>query len=322
MALKFQSKPFSFRLKRELHTAQGGWQERQGWLLRLEDSFGRCGWGEVSPLDADELKACGDFLAGLCSAPTRLELEDGMAFWPAALAFGVGAALGELDGLVGSAASGGWLPSPASAVLLPAGKALLNALDSVLEMPTLQGKPLTVKWKVAVVADSLERNLLRQLLERLPADAHFRIDANGGWDRNMVSAWVELCLHDPRLEWFEQPLPTADFEGLTVLDQQVPVALDESLLVQPSLRESWLGWQVRRPVLEGDPRPLLRELQKGVGRRMLSTAFETGIGRRWLHHLAALQQQGPTPVAPGLAPGWCPDGPLFSSDPEVVWAAA
>ena len=90
----------------------------------------------------------------------------------------------------------------------------------------------------------------------------------------------------------------------------------------PSLRNRWGGWQVRRPLLEGDPRPLLRQLQECVPYRMLSTAFETGIGRRWLHHLAALQLQGPTPVAPGLAPGWCPSGPLFSDDPAAVWEAA
>jgi len=55
---------------------------------------------------------------------------------------------------------------------------------------------------------------------------------------------------------------------------------------------------------------------------MLSTAFETGIGRRWLHHLAALQHLGPTPAAPGLAPGWCPAGALFDPDPQNVWQAA
>ena len=109
--------------------------------------------------------------------------------------------------------------------------------------------------------------------------------------------------------------------GLDELAGLGPVALDESLDQDPSLRDHWCGWQVRRPLLEGDPRPLLRQLQECVPYRMLSTAFETGIGRRWLHHLAALQQQGPTPVAPGLAPGWCPSGPLFSDDPNAVWEA-
>ena len=113
-----------------------------------------------------------------------------------------------------------------------------------------------------------------------------------------------------------------DLQGLQALGHRVPVALDESLLRQPALREQWQGWQVRRPLLEGDPRTLLRQLQQGRPRLMLSTVFETGIGFRWLALMAGLQQLGPTPVAPGLAPGWCSGGHLFSSDPSQVWAAA
>ena len=119
-----------------------------------------------------------------------------------------------------------------------------------------------------------------------------------------------------------QPLAVEDQAGLEQLAALGPVALDESLHQHPELRSSWSGWQVRRPALEGDPRLLLRELQAGLPQRMLSTAFETGIGRRWLEHLAGLQAQGPTPAAPGLAPGWTPAGPMFSNDPEQVWAAA
>ena len=88
------------------------------------------------------------------------------------------------------------------------------------------------------------------------------------------------------------------------------------------LKNSWKGWQIRHPLLEGDPRILLKELQGGVGFRVISTAFETGIGKRWISHLAALQQKGLTPTAPGLAPGWCPDSNLFSEQPEIVWDAA
>jgi O-succinylbenzoate synthase len=101
------------------------------------------------------------------------------------------------------------------------------------------------------------------------------------------------------------------------------VALDESLTRFPALRRQWPGWQVRRPSQDGDPRPLLAALEAGRPLRMVSTAFETGIGRRWLAHLAALQADGPTPAAPGLAPGWLPqDSPLLSADPAVVWQAA
>ena len=90
----------------------------------------------------------------------------------------------------------------------------------------------------------------------------------------------------------------------------------------PSCAAAGVAGRCVGPALEGDPRLLLRELQAGLPQRMLSTAFETGIGRRWLEHLAGLQAQGPTPAAPGLAPGWTPAGPMFSNDPEQVWAAA
>jgi O-succinylbenzoate synthase len=198
---------------------------------------------------------------------------------------------------------------------------MLIALDQILDNALLSPS-LTLKWKVATEASELEQRWLKILLARLPSNARLRLDANGGWDRFTAGSWMELLRQEPRFDWLEQPLAVDDHEGLEQLAQRGSVALDESLEHRPELRESWLGWQVRRPAVDGDPRPLLRQIQAGVPRLMVSTAFETGIARRWLHHLAALQWVGPTPAAPGLAPGWCPVGPLFSADPQQVWAAA
>jgi O-succinylbenzoate synthase len=252
-------------------------------------------------------------IEALGSVCTRDGLEVALAAGclPAALAFALGAALAELEGLPQRR----WLASPPSAQLLPAGPAALAALDRCASAPVF-------KWKVAVFPDRLERALLEQLLQRLPAAARLRLDAKGGWDRATAAAWAERLAREPRLQWLEQPLDPADQAGLTALADHVPVALDESLQHLPALRQSWPGWQVRRPSQEGDPRPLLAALEQGTPRLMLSTAFETGLGRRWLDHLAALQAEGPTPVAPGLAPGWQAPGGLASADPETVWQAA
>ena len=331
MTLQLVFRPYAFALTRPLVTSRGSWQQRRGWLLKIvAPGSDSAGWGEVSPLEPGEQRCCERVLSAwslqLCRS--RGELEAMLPTLPAALAFAIGAALAELDGVVGDAHGPCWCPPPQSAQLLPAGHAMPAALEALLaQRVEASGNscgvaPLTLKWKVAAAEPALEWQLLGLLLERLPNEARLRLDANGGWDRDTADRWADAVEGDPRLDWLEQPLAAHDLEGLLRLGERVPVALDESLAQNPELREQWPGWQVRRPLLEGDPRPLLQDLQRGRPKLMLSTAFETGIGARWLALLAQVQQQGPTPVAPGLAPGWTPSGPLFASDPEQVWAQA
>ena len=314
MQLELQVRPFAFDLIRPLRTAVGLIKTRRGWLLRLRAENGRVGWGEAAPLNPRHAEQAEQAIRALPSQLTQQQLEELLTEQPMPVAFALGAALAELDGIA-------WLPAPAPAQLLPAGEAMLEQLELLVNQACLD-RSLTVKWKVAVEADALERRWLDQLLDQLPSTAQLRLDANGGWNRHTAQAWMEALVGDRRFAWLEQPLPPDDRQGLESLSELGPVALDESLELDPRLRDSWSGWQVRRPSQEGDPRPLLNQFHKGVPRRMVSTAFETGIGRRWLDHLAALQMNGPTPAAPGLAPGWRPEGALFSADPQQVWKAA
>lgn len=322
--LQLSWRPYRFALPRRLITSRGALVERCGWLLRLQRGDGVCGWGEAAaPLLGGAAPSLDAAVAAMGSALTRDALEDQIPQLPAPLACALGMALMELDGVV-PARQEGWRRAPASAWLLPAGEPALAALDQVLAAAAgPPPPPLTFKWKVAAVADAEERTLLEVILQRLPATARLRLDANGGWSLPTAQRWVDRLRLEPRLEWLEQPLAPADHAGLERLALQLPVALDESWpLLSDQQRASWPGWQVRRPLQEGDPRPLLRDLQAGTPRLMLSTAFETGIGRRGLQHLAALQADGPTPAAPGFAPGWCPAGDLFADAAELVWEAA
>lgn len=323
--LRLQIKPYVFALTRPLQTATGVIQQRHGWLLRLLHNSGRCGWGEVSPLSSQRHACCSRWLTQQVDSEGKqwdvAALERLLAHSPAEVAFALGAALAELQGLKGDSALDSWLTPPESAQLLPAGGAMPAALDQLLDQMPADGV-ITVKWKVAATDGAHELRLLEWLRQRLPAQAHLRLDANGGWDRETAHHWAEVLRGESRLQWLEQPLAVDDLEGHQQLLAQIPVALDEGLRDHPEWQQIWAGWQVRRPLLEGDPRALLRQLQQGAPRLMVSTAFETGIGARWLDHCAALQWQGPTPVAPGLAPGWCPPGPLFSRDPHQVWAGA
>ena len=317
--LQLSWRPYRFVLPHRLITSRGVLVERSGWLLRLQAPNGELGWGEAAaPLLTPAQPSLAAAVAVLPPALAREELEQQIAQLPAPLACAVGMALAELDGAVGC-----WQRAPRSAWLLPAGDAALAELERLLASDGPSESPLTLKWKVAALPDAHERARLEALLQRLPASAHLRLDANGGWDLATAHRWADRLAEEPRLQWLEQPLAPLELPELARLGARLPVALDESLPhLLPQQRQSWPGWLVRRPLQGGDPRPLLQQLQAGLPRQMISTAFETGIGQRFVEHLAALQAQGPTPVAPGLAPGWQPDGPLFASDPEQVWEAA
>ena len=319
--LRLAWRPFQFHLPQAMVTAHGALAQRRGWLLRLEAADGRLGWGEALPLEPEQgalASGLAEAIQAMAPCLSRPQIEAAIGAAPKPLAFALGAALAELDGL-GSLGTGGWLQAPASAWLLPAGARAVEELERVLASGP---PPPAFKWKVAALPAHQELDLLELLVQRLPAGALLRLDANGGWDRATAAAWADRLAREPWLEWLEQPLQPLDQQGLEALAARVPVALDESLRASPALAASWPGWQVRRPLLEGDPRTLLAAFEAGQPRWMVSTALETGIGRRWVDHLAALQALGPTPTAPGLAPGWCPQGDLFSADPQLVWQAA
>ena len=148
MTLRLLRRRFRFALMQPLRTAAGELRERSGWLLRLDDHQGAVGWGEVAPLQPGQFMACEQALASLPDELPQAHLEAELREAPGPVGFGLGAALAELQGVVGPAAPQGWLKAPAPALLLPAGEAMLSALEAAAaSMGGLES--CTFKWKVA-----------------------------------------------------------------------------------------------------------------------------------------------------------------------------
>ena len=323
MKLIINTKPFSFHLTRKLITSQGIVSKKIGLLLQIKDSDGNFGWGEVSPIQADEFKKCIESLDTIGKITTKDSIENYLFELPGALAFGLGASLADLDNPTKHKSNFKQLDIKQSSYLLPTD---IDPLESIIEYIHRSNKETcsrTIKWKVSNQENNFnEEKILQKILNILPKNFKLRIDPNGGWSREKAQEWSNELKKEPRLEWIEQPLPSKDIEGLFLLANQVPIALDEALVEFPYLRTIWKSWQIRRPALDGDPRILLKEIDNEDSQIVISTAFETGIGRRWINHLAAIQSKGKHPCAPGLAPGWCPSGPLFNNRPASVWEAA
>ena len=323
MKLIINIKPFSFQLTRKLITSQGIIHNKIGFLLQIKDSDGNCGWGEVSPIEKNELKECIESLNFIGRITTKDSIENYLYELPGALAFGLGASLADLENLSIRELDFEGFDITESSYLLPTDIDPLESIVKYLDRSNKEKSSRTIKWKVSNQENNFnEEKTLQKILNILPKNFKLRIDPNGGWSRQKAQEWSSELKNETRLQWIEQPLPSKDIEGLFSLANQIPIALDESLIEFPYLRKIWKSWQIRRPALDGDPRLLLKELEKEDSRTVISTAFETGIGRRWINHLAARQVKGKTPCAPGLAPGWCPKGPLFDNNPKLVWEAA
>ncbi|MFM7464900.1 MAG: hypothetical protein ACKO28_05420 [Cyanobium sp.] len=191
--LQLQWRPFSFPLLAPLQTAAGTLRERRGWLLRLDTAAGTTGWGEAAPLAfggaaQEVLGPCGWAMEQLGGTLDRGEVEQQLPSLPPPLAFAIGAALAEADGLVGAAASG-WRQAPPSAWLLPVGAGALGLARTLWE----QGAPApSFKWKVGVHATDQEQAWYAELAAGLPAGCKLRLDANGGLDRATAWRWAEL----------------------------------------------------------------------------------------------------------------------------------
>tara|TARA_B100000212_G_C27366327_1_gene530502 strand:+ start:456 stop:1427 length:972 start_codon:yes stop_codon:yes gene_type:complete len=322
MRLIINHKPFSFKLTRKLITSKGIIFEKKGILIQIKDSDGNFGWGEISPIDKNDLKKCIESLNFIGRSTTKDSIENYLFEFPGALSFGLGSSLAELENINTSKHHFESFDIKKSTYLLPTNTDPLESIINYMHESNETNSLCTIKWKVSNQENNFkEEKVLQKILEILPKKFKLRIDPNGGWSRQKAQEWSNELKNEARLEWIEQPLPSNDIEGLFVLANQIPIALDESLVEFPHLKKTWKSWQIRRPALDGDPRLLLKEIEQEDCHAVISTAFETGIGRRWINHLAARQVKGKNPCAPGLAPGWCPEGALFHSNPKVVWEA-
>ncbi len=325
MKLIINVKPFSFHLTKKLRTSQGTIHKKVGLLLQIKDLHGNCGWGEVSPIDKNELEKSIESLDFIGRKTTKDSIENYLYDLPGlgALAFGLGGSLADLENLSLRKLDFEGFDIKESSYLLPTDIDPLESIVKYLDRSNKEKGSHTIKWKVSNQENNFnEEKTLQKILNILPKNCKLRIDPNGGWSRQKAQEWSSELKNEPRLEWIEQPLPSKDIEGLFSLANQIPIALDESLVEFPYLRKIWKSWQIRRPALDGDPRLLLKEIDQEDNQTVISTAFETGIGRRWINHLAARQVKGNHPCAPGLAPGWCPKGQLFYKNPKLVWEAA
>ena len=244
-------------------------------LLRATRADGSVGYGEVAPWpgfameSADEalavLRACEGDLAQLRSA-TRLRRLPCLA-----------SALAMIDRWAAIASFDGALPC---AGLLYADAGPREAAAKAAEGWGVLKLKITPSSTVEAV---------RGILAATPASVTLRIDANASLTLVPARAWVEFARGEPRVEFIEQPLPV-DHAGYVSLGPE-KVALDESF-VHGRDAASWQGAFVLKPGIVGDWDAGLALARARRGRVVLSSCFETAIGRQAALWFAAQADTG------------------------------
>lgn len=304
-ACELQFRLYQRQLLRPLQTHHGWWKVREGIVLKLTDQAGQGRWGEIAPIPwfgSETLEQALEFCQQL---PDRLSWDQISAIPDhlPACQFGFESAWLKL----GESAP----PTLPLCTLLPMGESALDAWKS----PCQRGQR-HFKWKIGVAAIADELSLLEQLVERLPAAAQLRLDANGGLSLEETQKWLRVC-DRLSIEFLEQPLPPDRFDAMLKLaaDYATPLALDESVANLADLKtcyqRGWRGVFVIKPAIVGYPARLRQFCQDYPIDAVFSSALETPIGRRAGLNLAAELSNPKRAIGYGTAHWFAAD-----SDPD------
>ncbi len=330
MALRFSFRSYRRTLRAPLRTAHGLWTEREGLLLRTESEKGVVRYGEVAPIlwfgteTIEEAREVCTKLGDRISVEAIAAVPERMGCVRFALASVIE------DAAPSTAATAARLPV---AALLPAGKAVLAAVDAKLEAGFL-----AFKWKVGVARPEDEMSLLDDVLARLPAYAKLRLDANGAWSNRDATRWLEFCAERP-VEFIEQPVMNVDALLGLAADYPVKLALDELVTGLGAAREwqarGWCGVFVIKPALAGPLDELVAWARETKPDLVLSSAIESALARAQILRMTFAEKLTERPLGFGVGEifgdrAW--DGPAVGPlldaswgeqvNPEVLWNAA
>ena len=151
MKLIINVKPFSFQLTRKLITSQGIIHNKVGLLLQIKDSDGNFGWGEVSPIEKNELKKSIESLDFIGRKTTKDSIESFLceSAGLGALAFGLGTSIADLANPTREKLSFEGFNITDSSYLLPTDIDPLESIVKYLDRAHKKKSSHTLKWKVS-----------------------------------------------------------------------------------------------------------------------------------------------------------------------------
>ena len=301
----FTFEPYRLPFRQQWRSAAGGLDQREGWLVRLEDEDGGYGYGDCAPLPGIGTEPPAAAAAALVQwqqrfrrleAAAALEaLNDAASFDTPAARAGVESALLDLlarrNGRSLNASIRGCdcrQRVRVNASLGSLGPHTADALESALEAGFQ-----VLKLKIGLAPASQEIPLVQALCRRLPAGSTLRLDANRAWQEGDARSWLDALAGLP-IDALEEPLaqPSAPAWAALQVRAAFPLALDESLADLP--QAALFDGTVRRLILKlprlGGFLPAVALAQRFAaagGDCVVTSSLESACGLLAAAHLAA-----------------------------------
>jgi len=296
--------PYRLPLRQPWVSARGGFDMREGWLVRLTADAGLIGYGDCAPLPQAGTESIGSAaacLSGWAAALPGLSLEEALgrisasAVEAPAACCGLETALLDLLAQQAGLPLARWLnPDAASEVRVNTmlggldGRTVERALTAVAEGYSV------LKLKVGLAAGHEEIPLLHDLAGCLPAGVSMRLDANCVWNEREAADYLDALAGLP-VESVEDPLASPDMARWLRLQSMVPfpLAADESLRImgadavfnRPPVRRV-----VLKPMVLGGVVPALalaRRAREADVECVVTTTVDSAVGVTAALHLAA-----------------------------------
>lgn len=276
MTYQIQHRKYARRFRKPLQTGSQTWEFREGIIIRLEDSMGNVGFGEVAPIagfQVEKLEEAEEWLGQLKGCWDR-DQEMVPRDLPCC-GFAISSALGWIEGIFEI----GKIQEKETAGLLPAGHAALG-----VQVERKRDGFETFKWKIGV--GKLEDEL--KIAKELAKSGKIRLDANGSLKEGELTEWISMLEASQNLEVLEQPLSPGNWQKAQELADQKNVAhkiaLDEEVTTSDQFEKvrdaGFRGKFVVKSALAGW---ITKERWKDA---IHSSALETAIGKETALRLA------------------------------------
>lgn len=294
----FNYTPFEITLKEAFENAGYRIQTRKGLIVEIIDELGNKAYGEICPLPGYSLETIDLVRAKLEEIKQLIvdsELDSGLfesiAEFPS-LKFGISQALFTIFIL-----RNGFDPEQKyiTSILVNGVIGILPKIQVLSEVEKfLKTGFETVKIKVGRESIDKDVEIVKLITRNFGNKVKLRLDANSMWNIEQTRYFIKI-FSGHNIEYIEQPVK--EIEELIELSREssVPIALDESIervdIIPDLIKNSKIIHFVLKPSIMGSMNELvdvIRLLQSKERKAIISSAFESAVGRSALVYLASL----------------------------------